>query len=91
MYNIVNIAQFLKFLIFQELVASNPEPRNWRANVISVNIYSITNIVPDHCCSGDGDPLCADRGWSECGAHDAPWRRPQGHGGEDQAGWHPGE
>ena len=21
----------------QELVASNPEPRNWRANIISVN------------------------------------------------------
>ena len=26
----------MKVIPFQELVASNPEPRNWRANIISV-------------------------------------------------------
>ena len=35
-FNTVDGEVTMKVIPFQELVASNPEPRNWRANIISV-------------------------------------------------------
>ena len=57
--------------------------------------FSILFSYPYHdhdlCCSGDGDPLRADRGRPERGPHDAPGRRAPRHRREDQAGRHPRE
>ena len=45
-FNTVDGEVMMKVIPFQELVASNPEPRNWRANIISV---LGTRLIWSHC------------------------------------------